>query len=786
MASTDHQRWNTFAWRCAYAVPSSAGMPRFRKERHMGTLLFRHPASTRTKVLALAVAVALPHGCADERGRGDGTSGIRRKRRCHRPREPDGHGVRARWTPLRRRAGRQPPGHQERLAPRDAVPHRDRQLVGRARPARRCVRSELRDQPVRLRLLHGHDAQRPQPRQPLHRQRRRRRRRQRSRHPRPRTRSRARRITTAARSTSASTASSTSRSARTRTASNAQTLSNLLGKILRINADGTIPTDNPFYAHRDRRQPRDLGAGPPQPVHLLDPARHRPDLHQRRRAEHLGGDRRRRRGRELRLARHRGHHDRPAIPCADLRLRPRRDGAKRLRDHRRRLLQPDEAPNSRPRTSATTSSPTTAAAGSTTLDTVQQHRRPVRHRHLGASRPEGLRRRGALLPGARQRQQHGHRVLGSPTRARPPTITTQPANQTVAAGQPATFSRRRVGRIAALATSGSATAPTSPGATSSSYTLASAQTSDNGARFRVIVTNRLRHRDQQRGGLDRLLEPGAHRHDHPADRRHALQRRQTITFAGTGTDPQDGTLPAVGIHLGGRSSITTPTRIPSCSRRAASPAGPSSSRRRARRRPMSGTGSTSRSGTRRPDPHHVPRRAPARRPAHGCHEPARPPGADRWPAVLATPTSFDARGRHAADDRGGHPADLGRTNYVFQGWSDGGAALHTISTPSTNTTYTGELSPVQTGGGRRTRRRSTTTTRTSLARPFRAWIRPSTSTGVRCPGSRDRLPTRSASDGPGRSRPSSRRRTGSIPRATTASGCGSTASSSSTTGPTMR
>jgi glucose/arabinose dehydrogenase len=32
------------------------------------------------------------------------------------------------------------------------------------------------------------------------------------------------------------------------TASNAQTLSNLLGKILRINADGSIPIDNPFYA----------------------------------------------------------------------------------------------------------------------------------------------------------------------------------------------------------------------------------------------------------------------------------------------------------------------------------------------------------------------------------------------------------------------------------------------------------------------------------------------------------------------------------------------------------
>ena len=35
--------------------------------------------------------------------------------------------------------------------------------------------------------------------------------------------------------------------------SNAQTLSNLLGKVLRINADGTIPTDNPFYTQATGR-----------------------------------------------------------------------------------------------------------------------------------------------------------------------------------------------------------------------------------------------------------------------------------------------------------------------------------------------------------------------------------------------------------------------------------------------------------------------------------------------------------------------------------------------------
>jgi glucose/arabinose dehydrogenase len=37
------------------------------------------------------------------------------------------------------------------------------------------------------------------------------------------------------------------------TRANAQSLNNLLGKILRINADGTIPTDNPFYAQATGR-----------------------------------------------------------------------------------------------------------------------------------------------------------------------------------------------------------------------------------------------------------------------------------------------------------------------------------------------------------------------------------------------------------------------------------------------------------------------------------------------------------------------------------------------------
>ena len=48
---------------------------------------------------------------------------------------------------------------------------------------------------------------------------------------------------------------------------NAQNLGNLLGKILRINRDGSIPSDNPFYRDPHRQQSRDLRPRPSQSVH---------------------------------------------------------------------------------------------------------------------------------------------------------------------------------------------------------------------------------------------------------------------------------------------------------------------------------------------------------------------------------------------------------------------------------------------------------------------------------------------------------------------------------------
>ncbi|MGZ5434937.1 MAG: PQQ-dependent sugar dehydrogenase [Pyrinomonadaceae bacterium] len=70
----------------------------------------------------------------------------------------------------------------------------------------------------------------------------------------------------------------------------------------------------------------------------------------------------------------------------------------------------------------------------------------------------------------------------------PPSITGQPANQTVTQGQPATFGVTATGS-ATLSYQWQRDQSNIPGATSSSYTISSASMADNGAKFRCVVTN---------------------------------------------------------------------------------------------------------------------------------------------------------------------------------------------------------------------------------------------------------------------------------------------------------
>ncbi len=136
--------------------------------------------------------------------------------------------------------------------------------------------------------------------------------------------------------------SSTSRSERTRQRSNAQTLSNLLGKLLRLNKDGTIPTDNPFYSTASGKNRAIWALGLRNPfTFAVQPGTGRifiNDVGQSTWEEVNDGPGRR----QLRLADDGGRDLESQLRDPGLLLQL--EWAGRLRDHRRRLLQPRDRP----------------------------------------------------------------------------------------------------------------------------------------------------------------------------------------------------------------------------------------------------------------------------------------------------------------------------------------------------------------------------------------------------------------------------------------------------------
>ena len=131
--------------------------------------------------------------------------------------------------------------------------------------------------------------------------------------------------------------------------------------------------------------------------------------------------------------------------------------------------------------------------------------------------------------------------ISYPVNGTPPAITIQPASQTVGAGQPATFT-----------VSASGSAPLSyqwqrggvdlAGETAASYTLASAQLADNGAQFRCVVTNAYGSATSNAAALTVTSnQPPTATITAPLAGS-TYTAGDTIVYAGTGTDPEDGTL----------------------------------------------------------------------------------------------------------------------------------------------------------------------------------------------------------------------------------------------------
>jgi glucose/arabinose dehydrogenase len=124
-----------------------------------------------------------------------------------------------------------------------------------------------------------------------------------------------------------------------------------------------------------------------------------------------------------------------------------------------------------------------------------------------------------------------------------PAVTGQPADQTVSAGAAATFTVSASG-TAPLAYQWQRNQADIAGATAASYTLANAQAADSGARFRCRVTNAYGSALSNEATLTvTAAQPPTARITAPAAGSDYIAG-QTLAFAGTGTDPRDGDLPA--------------------------------------------------------------------------------------------------------------------------------------------------------------------------------------------------------------------------------------------------
>jgi len=125
----------------------------------------------------------------------------------------------------------------------------------------------------------------------------------------------------------------------------------------------------------------------------------------------------------------------------------------------------------------------------------------------------------------------------------PPAIAQQPANQTVLLGGSATFTAGATG-TAPLSYQWQRNQVDIAGAATTSYTLTNAQQSDSGARFRVMVSNAFGTATSNEAVLTVTsnLAPVANLTTPAAGT--LFTGGQTINYAGDGTDPEQGTLPA--------------------------------------------------------------------------------------------------------------------------------------------------------------------------------------------------------------------------------------------------
>jgi glucose/arabinose dehydrogenase len=266
-----------------------------------------------------------------------------------------------------------------------------------------------------------------------------------------------------------------------------------------------------------------------------------------------------------------------------------------------------------------------------------------------------------------------------------PSITAHPANRSVAAGGSATFSVGASG-TPTLRYQWQRNGASIGGATAQDYAITSVVQADNGARFRAIVTNDFGSATSNEALLTVTAnQPPVGTITQPAAGT-TYAGGTLVNYAGTGTDTQDGTLPAsaftwrVDFH---HDTHTHPFIAPTSGARSGSFTIPTTGETSANVwyrlyltvRDSAGLVHTSQRDI-------LPRKVQLTLTTVPAGLQLRLDG-----QPVATPFVFDSvvgivRGLQAPT-----PQTSGSSTYEFVSWSDSGAASHTISTPATGTTY---------------------------------------------------------------------------------------------------
>jgi len=472
---------------------------------------------------------------------------------------------------------------------------------------------------------------------------------------------------------------------------NAQTLANLLGKMLRLNSDGSIPTDNPFYGSATGKNRAIWALGLRNPFTFAFNASG---------TSMFINDVGQGTWEEINEGRAGANYGWPTTEGAT--TDPRFDTPRHSYAHTGSSPTPCAIAGGAFYTPAVAQFPSDysqdyffadyCAGWIRRLDPVTS---AVTGFATGISSPVDLKvgDDGSLYYLARGSGGAVYRISYGATA---PAITSHPVSRTVAPGATVTFSVEASGP-APIRYQWQRNRTNIAGATGQSYTIAAVAQTDNGAQFRAVVSN-------DNGSAttnEALLTVSANRAPTAVITAPAAGALYTagasMAYAGTGTDPEDGTLPAsaftwqIDFHhdthshpflaatTGARSgAVTIPTtgetsanvwyRIYLTVRDAAGLT--HTVQRDIFPRKVSLTLST----------------APAGLQLRLDGQP------------VATPLTFDAVVGIDRSLEAPAAQTSGGTGYEFVSWSDGGAALHTIRTPGSNTTYTATYRTAGSGG----------------------------------------------------------------------------------------